>query len=180
LRISGQKVEIRFTLSWFFPHHLTTDGHEMGHMDANWYRDAAGVNRYLCAHDNEHRVATESFARTIADTSCGGAMSFAWSSQLSTLVFNTWWIKDGSCAIWEGLGCCGLSTTDCGLPGKLSRHCSLPRARAFADEADHCSSEQLGTGAAQLCGQLRPSARFGFPQIEINGNFLLVSIAPCD
>jgi hypothetical protein len=35
-----QKVEIRFTLSWFFPHHLTADGHEMGHMYSNWYRNA--------------------------------------------------------------------------------------------------------------------------------------------
>ena len=80
----GQKVEIRFTVSWFFPHHLTTDGHPMGHMYSNWFHDAADVNRFLCTHYKEHRTATELFAHTLADTSLGDALAFAWSSQLST------------------------------------------------------------------------------------------------
>ena len=115
----GQKVEIRFTLSWFFPHHLTRSRHEIGHMYGNWFKDAAEVNSFLCAHYDEHRRKTESFARTLADTSLGEAMAFAWSGQLSTAVFNTWWTRDGGYAIWEGLGCCGLSTTDVDYQGSF-------------------------------------------------------------
>lgn len=115
----GEKVDLRFTLSWFFPHHLTKKGLELGHMYANWFKDAAAVNQYLCANYDRHRAATETFARTLADTSLGDAMAFGWSGQLSTAVFNTWWTKDGAYAIWEGLGCCGLSTTDVDYQGSF-------------------------------------------------------------
>src|SRR6185437_9664332 len=123
----GEKADIRFTLSWFFPHHLTRHGRELGHMYANWFSDAAEVNRFLCQNYGRHRAATETFARTLADTSLGDAMAFSWSSQLSTAVFNTWWTKDGAYAIWEGLGCCGLSTTDVDYQG------SFPIVALFPD-----------------------------------------------
>ena len=35
------------------------------------------------------------------------------------LVVNTWWTKDGGYAVWEGLGCCGLSTTDVDYQGSF-------------------------------------------------------------
>jgi uncharacterized protein (DUF608 family) len=115
----GQRAEVRFTLSWFFPNHLSVDGRFMGHMYSNWFQDAVEVNSFLCANYHRHRASTEKFARTLADTSLGDAMAFCWSSQLSTLVTNTWWTKDGSYAIWEGLGCCGLSTTDVDYDGSF-------------------------------------------------------------
>ncbi|HVH85083.1 MAG TPA: GH116 family glycosyl hydrolase, partial [Terriglobales bacterium] len=126
----GQHREIRFTLSWFFPHHITrprhahsvgaptpTEGSDIGHMYANWFKDAAEVNKYLVANYASHRQATETFARTLADTSLGGALAFVWSSQLGTMITNTWWVKDGGYGIWEGLGCCGHSTTDVDYQG---------------------------------------------------------------
>ncbi len=115
----GVEVKIRFTLSWFFPHHLTVDGRELGHMYANWYKDAGEVNAFLCDHFEEHHAATKDFGRTLADTSLGDPLAFAWSSQLSTLIANTWWTRDGSYAIWEGLGCCGLSTMDVDYQGSF-------------------------------------------------------------
>lgn len=115
----GQRAEICFTLSWFFPNHLSVDGRFIGHMYSNWFQDAAAVNSFLCTSYDRHRAATEKFARTLADTSLGDAMAFSWSSQLSSLVTNTWWTKDGSYAIWEGLGCCGLSTTDVDFDGSF-------------------------------------------------------------
>jgi hypothetical protein len=95
----GEKAEISLHSQLVLSHHLMKHGHEMGHMYANWYGDAAQVNRFLCTHYEQHHAITESFAATLADTSFGDAIAFAWSSQLSTLVFNTWWIKDGSYAI---------------------------------------------------------------------------------
>ncbi len=115
----GESTEIRFTFSWFFPNHIADGGHFMGHMYSNWFNDAADVNRYLCSNYTRHLAATDKFAQTIADTSLGDPLAFSWSSQLSTLVFNTWWTKDGSYAIWEGLGCCGLSTTDVDYQGSF-------------------------------------------------------------
>jgi uncharacterized protein (DUF608 family) len=119
----GQTVEVRFALSWFFPHHLARARQpnaapvELGHMYANWFHDAAEVNQYLRTNYTSHRQATEAFARTLADTSLGSAMAFVWSSQLGTLVKSTWWLKDGGYGIWEGLGCCGHSTTDVDYQG---------------------------------------------------------------
>ncbi len=34
-------------------------------------------------------------------------------------MFNTWWTKDNAYAIWEGLGCCGLSTMDVDYQGSF-------------------------------------------------------------
>ncbi len=108
----GEKKEIRFTFSWYFPHHFSKWGEDMGHNYANWFSDATEVNAHLVKQYPVHRRETELFARTLADTSLGDPMAFCWSSHLCTAVTNTWWIKDGNYAIWEGLGCCGLSTMD--------------------------------------------------------------------
>jgi uncharacterized protein (DUF608 family) len=165
----GQKAEIRFTLSWFFPHHLTTDGREMGHMYSNWFDDAAAVNRFLCANYAAHCTATETFARTLADTSLGNAMAFAWSSQLSTLVFNTWWSKDGGYAIWEGLGCCGLSTTDVDYQG------SFPIVALFPDLKLSQMKRLMAQQNAQ--GQVPHNYAGSFDQIDVPG-FARVDMNP--
>lgn len=125
----GERTEIHFVLSWFFPHHMARArqtsatgaapkaAKELGHMYANWFNDAAEINRYLLANYKEHRETTERFARTLVDTSLGNALAFVWSSQLGTIVTNSWWLKDGGYGIWEGLGCCGHSTTDVDYQG---------------------------------------------------------------
>jgi hypothetical protein len=71
----GEKKEIRFTLSWYFPNHLTADGSFMGHTYSHWLRDAAAVNSYLSAGHDRHRAETEKLAQTLADTSLGAAMA---------------------------------------------------------------------------------------------------------
>ncbi len=115
----GQKVEVRFTVGWFFPNHAPGN-QPVGHMYANWFKDASEVNRFLSSNYPAHREETEKFARALTDTSLGQPLSFVWSSQLGTLVKNTWWTKEGHYSIWEGLGCCGQSTTDVDFDGSSS------------------------------------------------------------
>ena len=115
----GASAQVRFALSWHFPHHFSRYGEDMGHMYANWFKDAADVNAHLTRRYDTLRSQTELFARTLADTSLGGPMAFAWSSQLCTAVASTWWVKAGHYSIWEGLGCCGQSTIDVDFSGNF-------------------------------------------------------------
>lgn len=170
---SGEKVEILFTLSWFFPNHLTADGHAMGHMYSNWFRDAADVNRFLCMHHDEHRDATESFAGTLADTSLGDAMAFAWSSQLSSLVTNTWWTKDGSYAIWEGLGCCGLSTTDVDYQGSFPIIALFPELKLSQMKRIIAHQNDLGQVPHNYPGDVN-RVDAGFARVDMNPQFVMM------
>lgn len=167
------KAKIRFTLSWFFPHHLTADGQDMGHMYSNWYSDAYEVNRFLNANYEKHRAVTESFARTLADTSCGDAMAFAWSSQLSTLVTNTWWTKDGGYAIWEGLGCCGLSTTDVDYQGSFPIVALFPELKLAQMKRIIVYQNELGQVPHNFTGNLN-SVDKGFTRVDMNPQFVMM------
>lgn len=169
-----QKVEIRFTLSWYFPHHLTADGREMGHMYSNWYQDAADVNRFLSTQYKQHRAATEAFARTLADTTCGDAMAFAWSGQLSSLVTNTWWTKDGSYAIWEGLGCCGLSTTDVDYQGSFPIVALFPELKLSQMRRIIGYQNSLGQVPHNFNGAV-DRVDDGFMRVDMNPQFVMMA-----
>ncbi len=169
----AEKAELRFTLSWFFPHHLTTDGREMGHMYASWYRDAADVNDFLCDHYKQHRSATECFARTLADTSLGDAMAFSWSGQLSSLVTNTWWTRNGSYAIWEGLGCCGLSTTDVDYQGSFPIVALFPELKLAQMRQTIGHQSEHGQVPHNFAGDVdRVDA--GFARVDMNPQFVMM------
>lgn len=170
----GQKTDVRFTLSWYFPHHLTPDGHEMGHMYANWFRDAADVNRFLCARYSRHRSLTENFARTLCDTTLGDPMAFAWSSQLSTLVFNTWWSKSGEYAIWEGLGCCGLSTTDVDYQGSFPVVALFPELKLSQMRRIITRQNRLGQVPHNYAGNFNEVDPRGFARVDMNPQFVMM------
>ena len=115
----GEESEVRFVVSWYFPNHFSALGPNLGHQYEHWFRDAAEVNRFLVDNQTDHRKQTVSFAETILTTNVDPAISFAWGAQLSTLIKSSWWCKDGRFAIWEGLGCCGLHTTDITYQGSF-------------------------------------------------------------
>ena len=116
----GEEREVRFTLGWFFPHHLSPKGTELGHAYEQWFKDAEEVNRFLVANHAAQKDATLGFAQAIAGTTLGPELAEAWSAQLSTLVKSTWWTRDGQFAVWEGLGCCGFQTMDVSYQGSGS------------------------------------------------------------
>ncbi len=113
----GEEREVRFTLGWYFPHHLSPLGPDLGHAYEAWFTDAEAVNRFLATHYGEQRDATLGFARALSGTTLGPALGEAWSAQLSTLVKSTWWNRSGKFAVWEGLGCCGFQTMDVSYEG---------------------------------------------------------------
>jgi len=76
----GQSAEVRFTLGGS-SRIMRPGGQEVGHMYANWFKDAAEVNAFLSANYRAHREETEKFAKALADTSLGSPLSFVWSSQ---------------------------------------------------------------------------------------------------
>lgn len=115
----GEEREIRFALSWYFPNHFSALGPNLGHQYEHWFSDAADVNRFLVTKHSEHRQRTVDFAETILATNLKPEIGFAWGAQLSTLIKSSWWCKDGRFAIWEGLGCCGLHTTDITYQGSF-------------------------------------------------------------
>ena len=169
----GSKIEIRFTLSWYFPHHLTVSGREMGHMYAAWYQDAAQVNQFLCEHFEDHRAATERFARTLADTSLGDPLAFAWSSQLSSLISDTWWTKDGSYAIWEGLGCCGLSTTDVDYQGSFPVVALFPELKLGQMKQTIQYQNSRGQVPHTFAGDVE-RVDDGFLRVDMNPQFVMM------
>jgi uncharacterized protein (DUF608 family) len=146
----------------------------MGHMYSNWFHDSAEVNRFLCDRYDEHRTATELFARTLADTSVGDAMAFAWSSQLSTLVFNTWWVKDGSYAIWEGLGCCGLSTTDVDYQGSFPVVALFPELKLSQMKQIVVRQNSLGQVPHNYEGSFDQIDVPGFARVDMNPQFVMM------
>ena len=169
----GERREIRFTLSWYFPNHLTVDGRFQGHMYSNWFEDSAAVNSFLCSNYIRHREATENFARTLADTSLGDAMAFCWSSQLSTLVFNTWWTKDGSYAIWEGLGCAGLSTTDVDYHGSFPILALFPELKLSQMKQIIAFQNDLGQVPHNYNGDIH-KVDDGFMRVDMNPQFVMM------
>ena len=122
----GETKEVRFTLGWFFPHHLSPKGPELGHMYEAWFKDAEDVTRFLVGNYARHRDQTLAFARAVGGTTLGPELAEAWSAQLSTLAKCTWWTRDGNFAVWEGLGCCGFETTDVSYQGTHSLAALFP------------------------------------------------------
>jgi uncharacterized protein (DUF608 family) len=168
----GQKVEVRFTLSWFFPNHAP-GGRPIGHRYANWFKDAAEVNAFLSANYAAHRAETEKFARALADTSLGQPLSFVWSSQLGTLVKNTWWSKEGHYSIWEGLGCCGQSTTDVDFDGSSSVVALFPELKL--EQMKHIGTFQNERGQVPHNYNNRfDGVDRGFARVDMNPQWVMM------
>lgn len=170
----GEKREVRFTLAWYFPHHFSKYGQDMGHNYANWFKDALDVNEYLDLNYAAHRSTTESFAGTLADTSLGSPMAFAWSSHLGTAVTNTWWDKAGHYSIWEGLGCCGQSTMDVEFDASFSMVALFPDLKL--GQMRHLLQFQKPNGQVPHTydGDFHHVDQSGWGRVDMNPQFVMM------
>ena len=103
---------VRFILSWFFPNHVGKFGNRLGHMYENHFSDAREVNRYLAENRSAIHDKAAAFADILYRTSLPAVYPDAWSGQLSTIVKDSWYLKDGKFGLWEGFSSCGFHTTD--------------------------------------------------------------------
>ena len=107
----GESKNVRFVLSWYFPNHFSRYHVRLGHYYENNFADAREANRYLVSTPEIAEKAA-SFADLLYNTDMPDFYPEAWSTHLSTIVKDSWYLKDGKFGLWEGLGYCGFHTTD--------------------------------------------------------------------
>lgn len=106
----GEVSEATFVFAWYFPNHFGEDGKRLGHYYETLAPDAKGViEKALAAKVFEKASA---FSELLYQTPLPESLSDAWSGHLSTLVKDSWYLKNGAFGLWEGLGYCGFNTTD--------------------------------------------------------------------
>ncbi|MBQ8288880.1 MAG: hypothetical protein IJX76_08975 [Clostridia bacterium] len=168
---AGGECEVRFVYSWYFPHHFSESGEEMGHYYEKFFQNAFEVTQDLAENRLDRKAAT--FADLLFDTTLPEAYPECWSSQLSTLVKCSWWLRDGKFGIWEGLGYCGFHTTD------ITYHASFGLLALFPS----LQLRQMEMGAAFQREDGRVHHFFtpdlyhtdwGFDRVDMNPQFVLM------
>ncbi|MBR5437319.1 MAG: hypothetical protein IKV21_00230 [Clostridia bacterium] len=169
----GEKKNIRFVLSWYFPNHMTEKGKKLGHYYENIYKDALAANRFLADNYDVVFKAASDFSELIYSTDLPEFYPDAWSSHLSPLVKSSVYLKNGKFGLWEGLGFCGLHTTD------ITYHASFSLVSLFPD----LQKKQMRMGAeyqrkdGRVHHLFRPdmlSTDKSFDRVDMNMQFVLM------
>lgn len=169
----GEKKTIRFILTWYFPNNITRKGEKLGHYYENLYSSALDANRFLA--DNYDSVFTKAtaFADLLYSTDLPSVYPDAWSSNLSPLIKSSVYLKNGKFGLWEGLGFCGLHTTD------ITYHASFSLVSLFPD----LQKKQMKMGAEYQRKDGRVHHLFkpdmtdtdkGFDRVDMNMQFVLM------
>ncbi len=170
----GEKKSIRFILTWYFPNHKSpADGDIIGHYYENLYTDALAANRFLTEQHDRIFNSAVGFANLLYDTNLNAIYPDAWSSNLSQLIKDSAYLKNGNFGLWEGLGYCGMHTTDITYHASFSLICLFPelQKRQMLMGAK-CQRED---GRVHHC--FRPdmkSVNNGFERVDINMQFVLM------
>ena len=164
----GETMTVRFILSWYFPNHFNVYRNKIGHWYENRFSDAGEANRYLSSHREEIAGKARTFSGLLFNTSLPEEYPDAWSCHLSTIIKDSWYTKDGRFAMWEGLGYCGLHTTD------ITYFASFGLLALFPD----LQLRQMEMGAAFQRGDGRvPDLSHvdnGFDRVDMNDQFVLM------
>lgn len=121
---------VTFVLAWHFPNHYdTTPQHNfLGHQYSHWFANSDDVAREAVARHAEWYTASRAFRDSLYASTLPPKVADAINAQLTTFSKETWWVEDGTWAVWEGMGCCGLQTLDVGFYG------STPIALFFPEQ----------------------------------------------
>ncbi|MBQ7365547.1 MAG: hypothetical protein IJW46_08115 [Clostridia bacterium] len=107
---AGESCDITFTFSWYLPNHIGEGGKMLGH----YYETLADNAKDVLALAEREGVFDKAaaFSRLLFKTAVASVYPDAYSLHLSTLVKDSWYLKNGDFGLWEGLGYCGFNTTD--------------------------------------------------------------------
>ena len=170
---AGEKKNIRFILTWYFPNLAANDGEMLGHYYENLYKSALDANRFLEEGYNRIFKSAVDFAELIYSTDLPSIYPDAWSSNLSPLIKCSVYLKNGNFGLWEGLGYCGLHTTD------ITYHASFSLISLFPD----LQKKQMKMGAeyqredGRVHHSFKPDMKCsdnGFARVDINMQFVLM------
>ena len=169
----GEKKNIRFILTWYFPNNINKKGERLGHYYENIYNSSLDANRFLAEnYDSVFKKATD-FADLVYSTDLPSVYPDCWSSNLSPLVKSSVYLKNGNFGLWEGLGFCGLHTTD------ITYHASFSLISLFPD----LQKKQMKMGAdyqrkdGRVHHLFRPDMKStdnGFDRVDMNMQFVLM------
>lgn len=130
----GESTRVTFMVCWHFPNLIERDlkaknavGANIGHQYENWFEDATDVFKYAAKNADKLRGETKQFFDAYYSSTMEPWLLEAVSAQLTTLIKSSWWDKYGRFGIWEGLGCCGLQTTD------ITHYGSFPIVQFFPE-----------------------------------------------
>ncbi len=122
----GEKKNIRFVLTWYFPNHFASDGERIGHYYENLYDSSLTANSFLVDNYNSIFKSAVNFAKLLYQTDLPEIYPDVWSSNLSPIIKSSVYLKNGNFGLWEGLGYCGLHTTDITYHASFSLICLFP------------------------------------------------------
>jgi uncharacterized protein (DUF608 family) len=169
----GEKKNIRFILTWYFPNNKTEKGEHLGHYYENLYKSSLEANIFLAEnYDSVYKSATD-FAEIMYSADMPELYSDAFTSNLSPLVKSSVYLKNGRFGLWEGLGFCGLHTTD------ITYHASFSLISLFPN----LQKKQMKMGAefqrkdGRVHHLFRPdmqSTDKGFDRVDMNMQFVLM------
>lgn len=169
----GEKKHIRFVLTWYFPNHFARNGERIGHYYENLYDSSLEANCFLQENFNKIFGAATSFSDLIYTTNLPEIYPDAWSSNLSQMIKDSVYLKNGSFGLWEGLGYCGLHTTD------ITYHASFSLISLFPD----LQKKQMLMGAkyqradGRVHHSFKPDMKCadnGFDRVDLNMQFVLM------
>ncbi len=141
---------VTFALAWHFPEMWERPykpkqqpAHRLGHRYATWFADADAVLDYAAQHHAMLRRESLRFVEDFYASTLPRWLLSAVNAQLTTLVKASWWDEAGRFGIWEGLGCCGLQTTD------ITHYASFPIVQLFPE----LQKSQMRLSAANFEGK---------------------------
>ena len=169
----GEKKNIRFILTWYFPNNLGKKGEKLGHYYENIYESSLDANRFLSDNYESVFKSAADFSELLYSTDLPSVYPDSWSSNLSPLVKSSVYLKNGSFGLWEGLGFCGLHTTD------ITYHASYSLISLFPD----LQKKQMKMGAefqredGRVHHLFKPDMKQtdkGFDRVDMNMQFVLM------
>ena len=169
----GEKKTVRFILTWYFPNNINEDNIKLGHYYENLYSSALDANRFLADNYNSVFNSAVNFAELLYSTSLPEIYPDAWSSNIAQLIKCSVYLKNGKFGLWEGLGYCGLHTTD------ITYHASFPLISLFPElqkmQMKMGAEYQREDGRVHHC--FKPDMKHsdnGFDRVDMNMQFVLM------